>query len=105
MTTGEIVKTLRSRSREPRPHAILMVAMWKLKKRGYDTRYIAMAFGVHRTLIPYVEKKVSDLTETHDEYVLNAKEILSTHIIDLFPYFDKKTKKIRTYVKIDNIKL
>lgn len=105
MTTREIVQTLRSRSREPRPHAILMVAMWKLKKRGYDTRYIAMAFGVHRTLIPYVERKVNDLMETNDEFVLNAKEILSTHIIDLFPYFDKKTKKIKTYVKIDNIKL
>lgn len=105
MTTREIVKALRSRSREPKPHAILMVAMWKLKKRGYDTRYIAMAFGVHRTLIPYVEKKVSDLTETNDKYILDAKEILSTHLIDLFPYFDGKTKKIRTYVKIDNIKL
>lgn len=105
MTTREIVKALRSRSREPKPHAILMVAMWKLKKRGYDTRYIAMAFGVHRTLIPYVEKKVNDLMDVHDEIITNAKEILNTHIIDLIPYFDGKTKKIRTYVKIDNIKL
>ena len=82
-----------------------MVAICKLRNRGYETRYIAMAFGVHRTLIPYIERKVSDLTDTNDEYILYAKEVLSTHILDLYPYFDKKTKKIRTYAKIDNIKL
>lgn len=105
MTTQEIVKTLRSRSREPLFHAVWMMAVRKLKQRNYETRHIAMAFGVHRTLIPYVEKKVSDLLETNDKYILIAQNIWSTHMIDLIPYFDMKTKKIKVYAKIDNTKL
>jgi hypothetical protein len=43
--------------------------------------------------------------EVGDKIAIRAMEIMQTHIIDLIPYFEGKTKKIRTYVKIDNIKL
>lgn len=105
MTTREIVKTIRSRSREPWLCAMRTMAIYILKKRGYDTRYVAMAFNVDRTLIPHIERRVENLLSVNDVYMLRAKETLSTHVIDLYPYFEVKTKKIRTYAKIDNTKI
>lgn len=105
MTTLGIVRTLRKRSRKPEPHALWMMAVSLIRERGYSINHTAMAFGVHRDMIPYTQKKVQDLLDTNDKYILGAREMLQTHIIDLIPYFDEKTKKIKTYVKIDNLKL
>lgn len=105
MTANEIVKSLRTRSRRPRQHALWMMAIYSIRKRGYSISHTACAFGIHRDMVPYTIQKVNDLIDTNDKFILNAKEILGTHIIDLVPYFDNNTKKIKTYVKIDNKKL
>lgn len=105
MTTLGIVRTLRKRSRKPEPHALWMVAVNSIRERGYSIKHTAMAFGIHRDMVPYIQRKVRDLLDTNDKYILEARDKLQTHIIDLLPYFDEKTKKIKTYVKIDNVKL
>jgi hypothetical protein len=42
------------------------MAIYILKKRGYDTRYVAMAFNVDRTLIPHIERRAENLLSVND---------------------------------------
>lgn len=104
MTTKEIIEKLRSKSRRPETKTMWHVAMYILGKRRYSIQHIADAFGVDYYTVQHAQRKAKDLLDVRDEYAITALEELSTHILDLFPYYDRR-KKIKIYAKIDNVKL
>lgn len=105
MTTRDIVKNLRTPGKEPWLRALRPAAFFILCKRGYHVQHIATAFNVNYYTVQRARERMEGYIEVGDKIAIRAMEIMQTHIIDLIPYFEGETKKIRTYVKIDNIKL
>lgn len=95
---------MKSKSRKPEIKTMWLVAVYILGKRGYSIQHTANAFGVNYYTVQYAQRKAKDLLDVRDRYAVTAMEELSTHILDLFPYYDRR-KKIKVYAKIDNIKL
>jgi len=107
MTSCEIAISLREKKRQPRSHTLWMAAIFNLYRKGYNRRHIASAFHVHPDTVSYSCDKIRGLMDINDKITMDSMEILKTHIIDIFPYFEKTgaTYSIKTYVKIDNIRL
>ena len=107
MESRYIVHSLRNTNNSPKSCSLRMALAYLLNKKGHSIPHIASALGVPYSTVSKGIDRTRKLVDVKDKFIMEAIDIFSTHIIDVFAYFEKDGLyyKLKFYIKIDNIKL
>ena len=104
MTSKEIFEAIRSDRRSQDNVAIRMAVSCHLYRKGYKTSHISNAIGMSENSVKYYVSTARALRESVDEMMAKIANEVSTHIIELVPYYERNGQvlRIRNYLIIDN---